>query len=215
MKTTLTTAALLALISLSADLAQATTTLIYNSTGTVSGSYEISSSYAGGPLAGEFLSGNAPATISFMEIFLEAPAEASSGTITISLYSDANGPGTLLSTIGTISNVPASTSASYVAEGFESSYQLAANTEYWIKLSSTDTEWNWQYTDQDNGVGTAGQDVYWDGSVLYSQAWDYDMEIFTTTTDASAASPEPATLALCGLSCLCLAAPFRRRRRPN
>ena len=44
MKTTLTTAALLPLISLSADLAQATTTLIYNSTGAQSGSYEISSS---------------------------------------------------------------------------------------------------------------------------------------------------------------------------
>ncbi len=216
MKNTLKMAALIAIVSLSANVARATTSLIYNCVGALdqSGSYEISSSYAGGPLAAEFLSGNAPSTISYMEIFLYAPAATSSGTINVSLLSNSNGPGTLLSTIGSISGVAATPSASYPTQVFASSYQLAANTEYWIELSSTDTEWNWEYSNQPiaGGVGVAGQDTYWNGNVIYNQAWAYDMENFTTTVDATSASPEPATLALCGFSCLCLAARLRRRR---
>jgi hypothetical protein len=211
MKNTLKTATLIALVSLSAHVAQATTTVIYNSTGAAQFGSDAISSSAGGPLADEFLTGNSPSILSQTVILFYVPATAStSGTISAGLYSNANGPATLLSTLGTVPNNSTTLSNTYVTDQFYSSYQLAANTEYWIELSSSDTQWNWLYALNSTGVGVAGQDVYLEGAVANTQGSVFEMEL--STTDVTSASPEPATLALCGFSFLCLAARLRCRR---
>jgi hypothetical protein len=210
MKNTLKMAALIALISLSAHVAQATTTVIYNSTGAAQFGSEAISSSAGGPLADEFLTGNAPSILSQTAIVFYVSPGAASGTISAGLYSNANGPATLLSTLGTVSAIPTVGFASYTTSDFTSSYQLAANTEYWIELSSSDTQWNWLYALNSTGVGVAGQDVYHQGDVDNTPGSVFEMEL--STTDVTSASPEPGTLALCGFSFLCLAACFRLRK---
>jgi hypothetical protein len=211
MKNTLKMAALIALISLSAHVAQATTTVIYNSTGAAQFGSEAISSSASGPLADEFLTGNAPSILSQTLILFYVPANAStSGTISVGLYSNANGPATLLSTLGTVPNNSTTLDYTYVTDMFDSSYQLAANTEYWIELSSSDTQWNWVYALNSTGVGVAGQDVYHQGDVDNTPGSVFVMEL--STTDVTSASPEPGTLALCGFSFLCLAACFRLRK---
>jgi hypothetical protein len=210
MKNTLKMAVCIALISLSANLAQATTSVIYNSTGAAQFGSDAISSSAGGPLADEFLTGNAPSILSETAVIFNVSPGAASGTISAGLYSNANGPATLLSTLGTVSAVPTYQFASYTTSDFTSSYQLAANTEYWIELNSSDTQWNWLYALNSTGVGVAGQDVYLEGAVANTQGSVFEMELFTT--DVTSASPEPSTLALCGFSCLCLPACFRLRR---
>lgn len=203
-----------ALLSFGSAVANATQLTIYNSFGTNSGAYAISSVGGSGPLADEFLSGSAPSTLDEVSVlFYIVPGYPVSGTISISLCTnDLNGgddrPGTPLENIATLS--AQGPSSGYFTDTFGPSYALAPNTEYWIKMSSSDSEWDWEVNNQNLGTGLAGQKSFFDGSSFEASALSFDLLVGTNSV-SPVATPEPASVGLCGLAILGLAASLRRR----
>jgi len=123
-----------------------------------------------GPDYQSFRTGSASVTLTSLAFDLSDNNPADGGTVTVTLYSD-NGsdtaPNASLSTLGTIADSTLSATASFKTLTVSSSYTLAANTNYWIQLSTAGGAY-WYYTSNTNavaaGTGTSGQSFYTGGA---------------------------------------------------
>jgi collagen type I/II/III/V/XI/XXIV/XXVII alpha len=121
-----------------------TTRLLYDdsSSSTISnvGSFQIAAGFGSGPTYQSFSSGSTAVTLTALSFDLfDAAGGFDGGTVTVSLYSNSGtSAGTSLTTLGTISDssLSTSTTGSFVTMATSSTFTLAANTTYWVKLSS-------------------------------------------------------------------------------
>ena len=140
-----------------------------------------------------------PSGFNLVDVQLLLMGTPSSGSLSVSLYSDSStSPGAPLLTIGSLNDnaLPSTLSAVDLALG--SPYGLAANRRYWLGLDSLDSAsistvlWSWSL-DQ-SAVGTAGEYWGYGGPLVLSNTWGpYQMQLSGT-----AAVPEPATMFLLG-----------------
>jgi collagen type I/II/III/V/XI/XXIV/XXVII alpha len=137
------------------------TKLFDDSTSSNSGSAQIVSVLGGaGPVYQSFLSGAVPATLTSISMDLtDAAAAFDGGTVTITLFSDGVGSvGTSQTVLGTFADNTISTAAAGAFDtiALSSTYTLAANTVYWIGLTSSLIGQGpyWHYTTAP--VGTTG-----------------------------------------------------------
>ncbi len=85
---------------------------------------------------------------------------ASSGTLTVSLYSNSStAPGTAIATLATIAHPALPTSAGTLDITGFTGVPLTAGTRYWIELTDTSTGVTWTTTQDLSGTGVSGQFV--------------------------------------------------------
>ena len=118
---------------------------------------------------------------------------------TVSLFSDSsNAPGSLLSTLGTFNDVDQLSTTSSVVDVSGSSYALAANTRYWVELSSTvpssPSVVAWNFASSTAGVGVSTE--YWgytSGGVVHVSANTDTSSPYQMSVMTSSSVPEPGT----------------------
>jgi hypothetical protein len=151
-------------------------------------------------LADSFSTGTSPVNLTdvMVRLFLISPPQ---GSITVSLLSDnATKPGTPLTPIGTLSDTSISTSLANYDFPLATSISLAANTRYWIELSSTNnSNAFWAFSGDTTGTGVAGQ-FYAIGSNVIANNGNDPFQMEVSATPAVSAVPEPATFWLLGAS---------------
>lgn len=107
------------------------------------------------PLFDSFSSG--PVDTTLLDVQLMLRGTPSSGSISVAIYSDSNtSPGTLLHTIGTLSDNLLPSTLSVV--DFYTAYPLAADTRYWIEVNSiNDSTAVWSWSKDQDALGVAGE----------------------------------------------------------
>ena len=177
---------------------------ISGSTGAVSGGSELISS-VNAPIANSFSTGGSSSLLTDLGLLLLATNPASGNSFTVKLLSDAStSPGTALTTITTVNDSALTTTLATFNYQLPAPYPLAANTRYWIELTSGLTTSEWSYPVTNLGIGVANEYVYYAGTVYANSSFTpYQMTVTT------AAVPEPATLSLCGLGLAALVAARR------
>ncbi len=118
---------------------------------------------------------------------------------TVSLLADSsNAPGSLLSTLGTFNDSDKLSLTASVVDVSGGSYALAANTRYWVELSSTapspPSTVAWNYASSAAGVGVSSE--YWaytPGGVLTVSANSDVSTPYQMSVTTSSAVPEPGT----------------------
>jgi MYXO-CTERM domain-containing protein len=160
-------------------------------------------------------------TYHLSDVILSLEGIATTGTLTVSLYSSNNGtppaPATGLVTLGTIADSALSTSSFTQQTVAGGGFTLNPNTMYFVVLSGssvTGSDSAWEKENGATGTGVAGQ--AWGISANSGSTWlthtvstdfqPYLMRVDVTTT------PEPGTItgAFAGLALL-LAGTWRRR----
>jgi len=137
-----------------------------------------------------------------IQLLLSA-AGVPAGSTSIGIYSNNAAasppmPGSLLATIGTVSDSSLSGTASVWSVSLASPLSVAAGTRYWVGLSTNDNaNGGWSYATTSNGTGVAGE--YLSNSTgTFSNVGNgpYQMKV-------SVAVPEPSlpVMALVGLAC--------------
>ena len=107
-------------------------------------------------------------------------------SIAIALYSDSSGsPGTLLATIGTLDKSQLSASPATVDLPLATPYRLAANTKYWIGMSTAMSGPSWSWSADQIGMGVSGQSFANDGGVSPNTLGAYQMRITTATASSA------------------------------
>lgn len=147
-----------------------------------------------GPLYASFSTGAYASTLTDLQLRLGADNPADGGSFTVSLLSDASlNPGAVVASLGTVfDSALSSAQFSVIDIPLGTSIALAADTRYWIELSSDSTSATWAYSSDLGGPGVAGE--YYDNvDGVYpndSSEWPgaYQMTV--------AAVPEPLSVAL-------------------
>jgi hypothetical protein len=196
MKPRLITAAILGLACVSEGIAKAGA--IYNN---LSPAGPGGSSPFFGPLADSFSTGDSTSNLTDVKVELFR-VNAGTGSTTVSLVSDANtSPGTVLATLGSVSDSSAPNNSTVYDFSLVSPFGLAANTRYWIELTPTpSTQLIWDELSGTSGIGVAGEYSFFNsyGTVPNSAPYGpFQMEVITSTT-----VPEPSSLALFFVACL-------------
>lgn len=148
------------------------------------------------------------------------PRTQATGPITVGLYADNGGnPGTLISTIGTIADSSLTGASAQYTVTPPAPIPLAANTRYWIGLSSADTVGAWDTQQGDAGTGVSTEFNFTDGSTFpNTDGSAYIMQVNATTSGTPPpppATPAPASLMLM-ITALGLGGLYLLRRRiPN
>jgi hypothetical protein len=158
-------------------------TIVYNNLSTPAGTFSpqtLDTTFDNGQ---QFETASTASVINDLELVLGATV--SSGTLTVDLYSDAsNAPGSLVATLGTISNSQLTSTQGTIDLALTSNPVLTASTNYWIMLSDTSsTGASWSFAASAAGTGTSGG--YYDSQggitsnndATYPQPWS--MEITT------------------------------------
>ena len=154
------------------------------------------------PLADSFSTGANPFNLTSVTVELETgslqalvPGTFSSpnGSVTMTLLSNAVGPtpGMVLDTIGTLSDSSVTSSLADYTFTLSSPYTLAANTTYWIELTSDNgSSIFWSYSFDTSGPGVADQ--YYINVLGVEPNWGgpYQMSV----NGNSAQVPEPGML---------------------
>jgi hypothetical protein len=202
----LTTAALLAGPA-------AATTAIYDNLGAQTSAVDPLSAWraypnpADSPESSSFSTGAGGFLLSDVQLLLSVGPDA--GHFTVSLLADDNtSPGAVIaSTVVADNDLP----DDFLTVDFKLSASLAANTRYWIQLSSTDdSSAAWAYATDTSGLGVAGE--YYDcpscGGVTPNDE-PYQMAILG---DVAGAVPEPASWAMMLIGLFGLGTVLRARR---
>jgi hypothetical protein len=161
-------------------------------------------------LGASFSTGSASVILGDVSVLIQDDVPSDGGTFQISLLSDAStSPG---ATLAASANLPDSNlSTGFTLQTVDFGTSLAANTRYWIQLSSTSTTGlGWSYTNDFSGTGVANE-FWYDEGVNPNSGGPYQMEVSTS----AAATPEPSTWAmlLVGFAGLGYAGYSRSRKR--
>ncbi len=112
-----------------------------------------------GPLADSFSTGLTGFNLADVQLLLGlSPNEAPLGSVSVDLYNDSNTSpvgSSLIIHIGTVSDSALSSSLSIVDVALSSPYALAANTRYWLTLSTNNNSvalWGWESDATGTGV---------------------------------------------------------------
>jgi hypothetical protein len=147
-----------------------------------------------GPLYASFSTGAYSTALTDLKLRLGADDPADGGFFTVSLLSDAGlSPGAVLASLGTVSDSALSSAQTSVIDmPISTAIHLAADTRYWIELSSDDTSATWAYSLDLGGPGVAGE--YYDnaGGVYPNNSSEWPGAYQMSVT----AVPEPMSVAL-------------------
>jgi hypothetical protein len=179
--------ALLALAPFGSTAANAT--YLYNNIDVSSGGTAHASTSDNGPLGDSFSTGSAGYTLTSVDLLVLADNPSDGGSFTVSLLNDnSTFPGSTIAT-DTFNDSALSTSLSTLSAPF-SSIKLAADTRYWIELSTSTGSLKWSFTGANDGIGVANEFNFYAGAVSANQSFTpYQMRI-------GSAAPEPSTWAL-------------------
>lgn len=147
-----------------------------------------------GPLYASFSTGGYASMLTDLQLRLGVDDPADGGSVTVSLLSNAGlHPGGLLASLGTVLDSTLSSAQSSVIDiPIGTPIALAADTRYWIQLSSDNTSATWAYSFDLSGTGVAGE-YYDNADGVYpnnSSEWPGGYQMFVT------AVPEPLSVAL-------------------
>jgi hypothetical protein len=146
--------AVLALAPFSSTTANAT--YLYNNIDIRSGGTADASTLDHGPLGNSFSTGPSSYTLTAVDLLVLADNPSDGGSFTVSLLNDSSlHPGSTIAT-DTFDDSILSTSLSTISAP-SSSVALAANTSYWIELSTSTGSLEWSYTGVNNGIGVANE----------------------------------------------------------
>lgn len=163
----------------------ANATVLYDNISAASGGSDPAGSF--GPLYDSFSTGASAFTMSNVNLLISSDTPSDGGTFNISVLSDNSAnPGSLLAS-GSFSDGILSNSLNVVGIGF-SPLLLAANTRYWIELSSAGPV-NWSYSSDISGGGVASEFFANANGTFPNIDGPYQMQI-------SSAVPEPSSWAL-------------------
>jgi hypothetical protein len=168
-----------------------------------------------GPLYGSFSTGaGAGVRLTGVQLLL-SNGGGSSGITSIGIFNSNNGtsppsPGTLYAAIGTVSESSLSATASVWNVSLVSPLSLAANTRYWVGLSTNNgAVMQWWYSSNSAGTGVTGE-YFSNNNGTFQNVGDgpYQMSVSVT------AVPEPTTsaMALAGLAYGCYSLVRHRKR---
>jgi hypothetical protein len=167
----------------------ANATYLYNNIDVSSGGTAHASTLDSGPLGNSFSTGLSGYIFTAVDLLVLADDPSDGGSFTVSLLNDSSiHPGSTIAT-DTFDDSVLSTSLSVLSAPF-SSIALAADTRYWIELSTSTGSLEWSYTGVNDGIGVANEYNFYADSVAANQAFTpYQMSI-------GSAVPEPSTWAL-------------------
>jgi hypothetical protein len=220
MKRMLLLLAVVALLLGGVGQARAGTITLYNNLSATSGGADFvaanppsnPNNVAQGPLADSFSTGASAVNLSDVKLLLGLfPNGTTTGSITVTLNSDSStSPGAVLTTIGTINDSSLSSTLGVV--DLATSFSLAANTRYWIELStSNNSSAQWSWSNDTSGVGVANEFFFNEHGAAPNSNGPYQMEV--TAQTATTGVPEPSTLTLLGIGSLSLLGYGWRRRK--
>jgi len=166
-----------------------------------------------GPLYNSFSTGGSAFALTQVEVKLRlTPDTNATGSVSVDLFSDnSTTPGTLLSNIGVIADTLLSSALANYSLSFSTPYNLAANTRFWLGLSTSNgSNAEWAYSRDQTAVGVTNEylaNYGGTGSIRVSDNTygPYQMRI--------SGVPEPATVALMGLGIAGIG--YQRRRVPR
>jgi hypothetical protein len=156
----------------SAGLAQAT--VLYDNLVYASGGADPASAAGFGPLFNSFSTGAAAFSLSQIDLALTAPSP-DNGSFTISVLDGQVFPNAVVLSVGTFSDNQLSSAVSTFAVSF-APLTLAANSRYWIELSTTGSV-EWSFDGDASGIGVAGEFFQNQNGVFDSSDGPYQMQI--------------------------------------
>lgn len=145
-----------------------------------------------GPIADSFSTAEYAATLNQVSFKLSGAPD--SGSVTVRLLSNlSNSPGSVLTTIGTLSDSLLSSTLSNYTVTLATPFSLAANSRYWIQLASNGSSANWAWSLDISGTGVAGEYIA-NGNGVFANASEgpYQMQILTS-------APEPSSFGILSL----------------
>jgi hypothetical protein len=165
--------------------AAANAAYLYNNINVTSGGTASASTSDNGPLGNSFSTGPSGFTFTAVDLLVLANSPSDGGTFTVSLLNDNSlNPGSTIAT-ETFADSAFSTSLSAFSAPF-SNISLAADTRYWIELSTSTGSLEWAYSAINNGIGVANEYNYYAGSVSQNSAFTpYQMSIGSAVPEAS------------------------------
>jgi hypothetical protein len=180
-------------------------TVLYDSTQQASSGSDPVQSF--GPLYDSFSTGPITVTLSQLQVVLSGD-NTSPGSIDFGLYSDAAGPSTLISDLGTIDDSGLSGSLGLLTVALTANPVLSSGTRYWIGLVGSDTTAVWSWTLDTSGTGVEDEFLANSDGVFPNVGnGGYQMEVEA----ADLTTPEPSTFALGAIAIAGLALRLRRR----
>jgi hypothetical protein len=165
----------------------------------------------GGPLADSF---STPAqAYNLTDVMVNLTGTADTGFLSIDLLSDnSTSPGAVLTNLGTVSDL-AFNGSLQTFDFPQAPYPLAANTRYWVQLSSTTSSAQWNWSIDTLGTGVASEFYANSNGVFPNSDGPYEMEVSATPVGVAVPEPPSLVLAFLGLATLASVVGAGKRNR--